>query len=365
LTCVRGCLPFDREAALVSRGEKDAARGLLRVLTNSRREAAVACLPGKLPRIALEGAYTSSSIERGNGQAARHREKESGKMDRLRLLSFSLILLCPAVLQAEAPHVQFDLPYAVACRDVTPPDFAIANPGQKLVEVKLEISSLLTAGSERDLTQYFIRVDSPERTLAVVDYLPKTSHESRMAGNVNVQKGKENSTTLGINFSGKYEVISAVGPSAGVSGKNTSCVKYDLLPPLETVAASGTLLRGSAVFFKIKASPRQLLEGTREYGLVLRVPTNWRADYLRVRCEAEGIQRSVVSTFDEEVNCGQKEFLVSLYQAGDEQARRTAENFARQRAMPVQSPKSKVQGSAAKSAANWTLNVAPWEMLKR
>lgn len=286
-------------------------------------------------------------------------------MDRLRLLVVSFTLASAAqTVFAEAPRVHFDVPFAVACRDVTPADFSAANPGQKLIEVKLEISSLLTAGSERDLTQYFIRVDSPERTLAVVDYLPKTSHESRLAGNVNVQKGKEHGTTLGINFSGKYELITAVGPSAGVSDKSTSCVKYDLLPPLETVSASGTLLRGSAVFFKIKASPRQLLEGTREYGLVLRVPTSWRADYLRVHCEAEGIQRSVVSTFDEEMTCGQREFLVSLYQTGDEQARRTAESFARRQATPVQGQKSKSQSLGGKPAS-WTLNVAPWEMLRR
>ena len=34
------------------------------------------------------------------------------------------------------------------------------------------------------------------------------------------------------------------------------------------MAASGTLDRGGAVFFKLKASPRQPLEGSREFGLV-------------------------------------------------------------------------------------------------
>src|SRR5258705_435068 len=85
------------------------------------------------------------------------------------------------------------------------------------------------------------------------------------------------------------------------------------LTPLETVAASGTLLRGSSVFFKIKSTPRNLLEGTREYALVLSVPAAWRADYIRVRCEAEGIRRGMVSTFDEQTQCGQREFLASLY----------------------------------------------------
>ena len=56
----------------------------------------------------------------------------------------------------------------------------------------------------------------------------------------------------------------------------------------------------------------------------------------------------MVSTFDEQVSCGQREFLVSLYLDGDEAARQIAENFARREAAKVvQSPRSKVQGQAA------------------
>src|SRR5688572_20576391 len=88
--------------------------------------------------------------------ACRRHSKESGKMDRLRWLAL-LVLFVASPAMAEAPRVQFDLPYTVACRDVTPPNFAAVNPEQKLVEVRLAISSLVVAGEERDLTQYFIR----------------------------------------------------------------------------------------------------------------------------------------------------------------------------------------------------------------
>jgi hypothetical protein len=286
-------------------------------------------------------------------------------MDRLRLLvvPFVLGVASPAVF-GETPRVQFDLPYAVACRDVSPPGYLTANPGLKLVEVRLEISSLLTAGQEKDLTQYFIRIDSPQQNFTVVDYLPQTIHESRMAGPVTIQNAKEKSATLGINLSGKYEPITA-GASAGIGQKTTSSVKYDLLPPLDSVAASGTLLRGSAVFFKLKATPRHLLEGSRQFALVLRVPAAWRTDYVRVRCEAEGIQRSVVSTFNEQVNCGQRDFLVALYQEGDEQARLMAEDFAHREAAKLQGPKSKAQTQTSKTMGSWTLAVPGWEMIRR
>jgi hypothetical protein len=183
---------------------------------------------------------------------------------------------------------------------------------------------------------------------------------------VTKQTSTENVAALGINLSGKYELLTLPGPSAGIGEKKTSSVKIDLLPPLETVAASGTLDRASAVFFKIKATPRNLLEGTREYALVINVPTVWRADYIRVRCTADGIRRGVVSTFDEPTECGQREFTVSLYLDGDEAARRIAENFGRREAAKnVHSPKSKVQNPWNVSAAKWPLDASPWNAVQR
>lgn len=261
--------------------------------------------------------------------------------------AFTVAVLVPLPLAAaEPPRVQFDMPYAIGCRDVSPPDYAAKQPGAKLIEAKFQISALLLAGQEQDLTQYFIRVELPNRPLTVADYLPKTQQES-IAKAVTVDHGTENVAALGINLSGKYELLTLPGPSAGIGQKKTSSVKLDLLPPLETVAASGTLGRGSAVFFKLRATPRNLLEGTREYALVLSVPANWRADYLRVRCEAEGIKRSMISSFDERVPAGQREFVVSLYQAGDEEARRLAENFARREASKLQTPPVAGRGKAA------------------
>lgn len=291
-------------------------------------------------------------------------------MDRLRSLVLALLFGAgPPAAFAEVPRVQFDLPLSVACRDVSPPGYLAANPGLKLVEVRLEISSLLVAGQEKDLTQYFIKIDNPQQTLTVVDYLPKTLHESPFAGPVTIQNSKERSATLGINLSGKYEPLTA-GASAGIGQKKTSSVKYDLLPPLESVASSGTLNRASTVFFKLKATPRHLLEGSQNFALVLRVPAAWRSDLVRVCCEAEGIQHGLVSTFDEHVSAGQREFFIALYLEGDEQARYTTEALARRQAQP--GPRQASSGSRLKSApaersgsTNWTLKVPTLDLLHR
>lgn len=287
-------------------------------------------------------------------------------MDRFSQVALTILgLAAPLPVLAEQPRVHFDMPYAVACREVTPADYAALHPGHKLIEARFEISSLLTVGQEKDLTQYFIRIESPHHLLSVVDYLPKTMHEA-LASKVTSEKSTERSAALGINLSGKYELLTLPGPSAGIGQKKTSSVKSELLPPLETVAASGTLLRGSSVFFKIKSTPRNLLEGTREYALVVSVPAVWRADYVRVRCEAEGVRRGVVSTFDEQVSCGQREFLVSLYLDGDEAARQIAENFARREtAKSVPGPKSQVHGRGNESAMRWPYDMSPWAAVQR
>ncbi|MCE9527142.1 MAG: hypothetical protein K8R36_13935 [Planctomycetales bacterium] len=239
-----------------------------------------------------------------------------------------VVAIFAAPAQAQLPRVAFDMPYAVSCRDVTPPEFATANPGDKLIEVKLGISSLLQAGKEKDLAQYFIRMETPQRTMQVHDFLPKTAHES-LQGNTTITKNSETTLSLGINITGHYQALTGTAITPGISQKNGSCVKYDLLPPLETVTASGTILRGSGAYFKLKSSERNLLEGERDFALIVRVPRGWRGDYLHVRCEAEGISRGLVSSLDQKQVCGQRDFLISLYLEGDLEARRAAEELSR------------------------------------
>jgi hypothetical protein len=276
-------------------------------------------------------------------------------MDLTRVVAFALaqIVSLPAISAADTPRVHFDMPFTVACRDVTPLEIAAANPGQKLVEARFEISTLFLAGQERDLDQLFIRIDSPGRTVTVVDYLPKTLHESRHATPIGITKTREKNASIGINVSGKYEVLSTLTANAGLGQKTTSSVKYELLPPLETVAASGTLLRGSGVFFRLKGSERRLLEGATQFALVLRVPRDWRLDQMRVHCEATATERGLVSSLDKQVRAGQREFLVALHLDGDESARLMAEQLARQPSSPPKPADSRTSKRPSHQSTSW------------
>lgn len=291
-------------------------------------------------------------------------------MDAARSLFCVAFVLVPGLAAAEPPRVHFDLPLAIACPEVSSPEVAAAHPGQKLVEVRFEVSTLLLAGDERDLKRLMLKIESPQRTVTVVDYLPKTRHESRHAGPIGITKSDETNASLGINVAGKYELFTAAGANAGIGQKSTSCVKYDLLPPVETIAASGTLLRGAGAFFKLEATPQQRLEGAREYGLVLRVPHDWQADYLRVRCEAEGVARGFVDSLDQQVSAGRRDFVVALYAAGSETARETAERFAQRAAEPRTNAggaaaNSRPQPAKGQSAGKPSSAMVPWLKLPR
>lgn len=220
------------------------------------------------------------------------------------------------------PRVQFDTGYLVPCREVTTPEFASANPGQRLVEARLQISSLIVAGSETDITQHVYRFDGVQGTLQVHDYLPKTMLETRYASPIVTKTNDEEGATLNINLLGKYETISTGGITAEWRKNNHANREYSLLPPLEAVSASGTLNRERSVYFKLRGNERTWLEGAKEFAVILAVPQTWQADFLRVRCDAEGIRQA--DGKEERFNCGQREFLVGLFQQGDEVARDAA-----------------------------------------
>jgi hypothetical protein len=287
-------------------------------------------------------------------------------MDRLLVTLGLSLALSSVALAGPPPRVHFDLPLTISCPEVTSPEFAAAHPGEKLVEVRFEVSTLLLAGDERDFTRLVLKIESPQRTVTVVDYLPKTRHESRHAGPIGITKTDETNASLGINIAGKYELFTTAGANAGIGQKSISCVKYDLLPPVETIAASGTLLRGAGAFFKLEATPQQRLEGAREYGLVSRVPRDWQADYLRVRCEAEGIVRGFVDSLDQEVSAGRRDFVVALYAAGNEAARESAERFAQRAAQPrTGSSGAAVPATRPEPTKTSTGAAIPWLKLPR
>lgn len=243
-------------------------------------------------------------------------------------LAVSLSLLLSHISFAGPPSVRFDAPFTAAACDVTPPEFAAANPEERLVEVVVPVSSLIQHGREEDLIQYLIQFDSPQQTCRVVDYLPRTTLSTDVVGEVGIDRREEHSQSVGINLTGRFQQTVQGTASGNLNNSDSSSVRYSLLPPLELLAASGTTHRGCGVFFKLRPSPRTSLEGSKEFVLVLRVPRNWRGDYLRLRCDAVGYDRGLTRHFDQHSQFGLAELTIALYAEGDELARACAEHLA-------------------------------------
>ena len=243
------------------------------------------------------------------------------------ILSFVSIHLSAVSVVASQPIVAFDVRDVVVCRDISTDEFAASHPGQKLIEAKFQISSLLH-GDAQQLVEILYRIESPCPDLGVVDYHPRTTLDSDIASNVGVETDVEATRSVGIGIAGKYDDYISGNASASKEAKDATTYRYELLPPLELTAASGTTRRGTGVYFKLRPSPRTSLEGARDFVIMLRVPQFWRADYIRVTCEAMGrTSGGGLTSSAALVPCGHARFLVALHRAGDVSARHAAENF--------------------------------------
>ena len=65
-----------------------------------------------------------------------------------------LFVFVTSPLLAHSPCVRFDVAEVVACRDVTTAEFDDANPGYKLIQARIQVSSLIDLGHEDSLVQF-------------------------------------------------------------------------------------------------------------------------------------------------------------------------------------------------------------------
>lgn len=218
---------------------------------------------------------------------------------------------------AQRPCVHFDVPELVAVRISEDEALQRDYPDDLLVSATFDVSSLIRVGRESDLSQYLYVIESPNRTLSVADYSPKTELVTSLAGNVGVQKHSESSANLGINGSLPQPNVVAANGSASLGKSKGTKFSYELLPPKRTLSASGTISRGTAVYYKLRASQQTSMDGVKRFVVVFRAPSHWRGDYVRLRCAA--YQRG--GDGKEQPICGSSDFLVGLYRVGDETAR--------------------------------------------
>ena len=237
----------------------------------------------------------------------------------LAILLVTTPLRSSSLYAADLPSLQFDVKHHVACVDVAQGGQFKAVAGKRLIQAKIPVSTLVQHGSAQELLQLLIRFENPDRSVQVIDYQPKTTLATDIVGNIGIETKQDKSAAVGVTLSGNQAGIRGT-TSADIGSKRGQCVKWQHLPPLELLSASGTIARGSGVYFKLKPSKRTSLEGNRDFVLLLQVPESWQSGLLHIDCRAEAEQRSSISNWSEKVTCGHNRFVVALYAANNKKA---------------------------------------------
>ena len=221
---------------------------------------------------------------------------------------------------AQNSCVQFDVVQIADAIDASEPGFLAANPGEKLIRIRLPISSLVRLDSEDSLLQYLYLISGATgASFQVVDYEPKTTLSSDVSGSISIESSSGNSTNVGVKAIAPNDFPVRADASANVNASNANSHRLQKLPPKHLLSASGTMHRGASAYFKLKPSTQTTLEGDKLFEVVARVPYNWRAGLIHVQCAAFGKPRGVSG--DRSQVCSRSQFVVGVYMAGDEVAR--------------------------------------------
>lgn len=246
-----------------------------------------------------------------------------------RVLGWMAVSWCVVVSSAAAapPEVKFDVAATIPCRESTSLDFSAANPGEKLVEAQIDVSAFVGYASEKELLQFVYHFTGCEQTVQIADYWPKTTLHTDVSSPIMTERRREQGNTAGVEVDGQYTEFFSAKIGAQTTWKDSTLDRYERLPKLSLLAASGTTHRGSGVYFKLKPSPRGSLEGAKNFCLLLRVPRTWRGDLLQLSCEALGNTRGSLPPLDTAVKSTGAGFTLALYLDGDEIAKRDAQRL--------------------------------------
>jgi hypothetical protein len=219
-------------------------------------------------------------------------------------------------------EVAFDLPSSIECRDVTPQDFAAANPDLRIVEAGLRISARIVDGNASDIVDFVYTIKT-EQTMRIREYLPKTTLESAVAADqIEVTAENEKSSATGVEANGTTAPLT-IGGSHSQNSKKSESSRYKQVAPKDIILASGTVDREHGVFYRIRPSRMSSLEGARDFTLRVAISKTWRGAVCEIACSARANKQTKFST--SVVAAGADQGHVGMYLARDAEAAATAE----------------------------------------
>ena len=221
-------------------------------------------------------------------------------------------------LNPQAP-VQFDLPSIAAAVE------SADAPGS--VTIELRLSAMILSSETPPIDEWLVRLQPRDRSLWIVDYAPRTETASELATPIQVKNTTENNNGMGIGLDGSYGHLVRVNAAADHSKKQQETIQFDRLAPVQAVTAAGTINRGRGVYFKLRWTTQQILEGEKTFRITLGVPEHWRGSLLDVSVLAKG-ERKSFGWERETVMLGAANFVVAAYRNHDAEAESLARSLA-------------------------------------
>jgi len=219
-------------------------------------------------------------------------------------------------------EVRFDIPPSTAAKTLSSSD------GRTLIQVELLLSSMISNPESGRIDQWLVRCQPRGHFASIVDYHPRTEAGSNLASPIQVKQTKEKNQSFGIGMNGSCPL--PLNGNAGLdhNSKDVDSVQFDRLAPLHAVTASGTINRGTGVYFKLRWTARQILEGQKAFQLTLDVPESWRTGLIDISVVAQARHKSFANWESSSKTLGEANFVIAVYREDDQHARQIARKMA-------------------------------------
>jgi hypothetical protein len=233
---------------------------------------------------------------------------------------FFSLFLPPALLCADHPQaVKFDLPPTVVADPAGPSD---------LVSIQLRLSSMIETPEPLAVSQWVVRCVPRDQAIMIADYAPRTETGSEFATPIQVKQTAEESKSAGISVDAAYGHLARANLGSDHAKKNSDSVQFDRVAPLQVVTAAGTIQRGHGVYFKLRWTATQVLEGEKTFQITMRVPPGWRGGLVDVSVIAQSESKSLAPWDRDPKTIGSAEFVVAAYRSGDHEAEQLARSVS-------------------------------------
>jgi len=246
-----------------------------------------------------------------------------------------------AVIGGEPSVISFDLPPTTVAVPVTGTGDLLTSDVAEPIEISLRLSSLVSGATFPEIDRWMIRCVPRSSSWRVVNYSPRTETQSDYTGPIQVKKSDEDSQSFGMAIDAAQGHLARGHFGVDQGSKQTESLQYERHAPLHAVTAAGTIERGRGVYYKLRWTSTQVLEGEKEFKITFDVPAGFRAGLVDISVVAigrPGKKNAVTDAFaqipvlGDEAGAmrplGAARFVVAVHAEGDPVARQAAQAFS-------------------------------------